>query len=335
MSAKYLLIARELEQQLRLTPTRKLPTEAQLCQRFDCSRQTVRNALDLLCEKGLIVRRRGSGSYPAGSVSINSRVIAVILADREEYTSPALLRALSAAAALEGCELQCLETRGDRAAEAEHLSALLRSRPLGIVLEPITDALGCFNAGLIEQLRSFGIPVVCINGRYPETASAVSGDDETAVGRMIAQLAAGGHRQIAAVLKSDETRRIRRYHAACLAAQEHRVFLRSENVLWYSEQERRRLLEGSSELLDRFFRDYLGSCTAVLCFNDELAFRLARAAGKADIRLALASFDGSYLARSASIMSASLNRDAAARAAVRLLLQGRGSRTLNWDLDEA
>ncbi len=39
-----------------------LPTEAQLCIEFSCSHHTIRDALKLLIERGLVVRRAGSGS---------------------------------------------------------------------------------------------------------------------------------------------------------------------------------------------------------------------------------------------------------------------------------
>lgn len=39
-----------------------LPTEAQLCVEFGCSHHTIRDALKLLIDRGLVVRRAGSGS---------------------------------------------------------------------------------------------------------------------------------------------------------------------------------------------------------------------------------------------------------------------------------
>ena len=56
MAAKYLIIARELEHRLRRGSEggQKLPTEAELCRQYACSRQTVRSALKVLEERGLI-----------------------------------------------------------------------------------------------------------------------------------------------------------------------------------------------------------------------------------------------------------------------------------------
>ena len=99
MAAKYLIIARELEHQLRLglEEGQRLPTEAALCRQYGVSRQTVRSALGVLEEKGLILRRQGSGSYPTQAKS--SRQIAVVLADNE-LPQP---HTLTAAERLERC----------------------------------------------------------------------------------------------------------------------------------------------------------------------------------------------------------------------------------------
>ena len=45
------------------TPGRKVPSEAELMERFGCSRMTVNKAMSALAEAGLIVRRRRAGSF--------------------------------------------------------------------------------------------------------------------------------------------------------------------------------------------------------------------------------------------------------------------------------
>src|ERR1700686_487577 len=64
-SSRYRDIATELQKQIRLgaTPVGKLlPTETELMARYAASRQTVREALRIITEQGLIVRRAGLGS---------------------------------------------------------------------------------------------------------------------------------------------------------------------------------------------------------------------------------------------------------------------------------
>lgn len=47
-------------------PSGKLPSEAQLCERFGVSRITVRQALDMLEEEGTVQRKQGKGTYVSG-----------------------------------------------------------------------------------------------------------------------------------------------------------------------------------------------------------------------------------------------------------------------------
>src|SRR5258707_15639517 len=64
-SSRYRDIAAELQKEIRLGATpvgQLLPTETELMVRFSASRQTVREALRIITEQGLIVRRAGLGS---------------------------------------------------------------------------------------------------------------------------------------------------------------------------------------------------------------------------------------------------------------------------------
>lgn len=306
MSAKYQRIAREIALTLgsRDASTR-LPTEAQLCAQYACSRQTVRSALALLEQQGLIVRRQGSGSYPAKSAALPSRRIALLLADREEYTAPALVREVRKAAQAADYSLDCLETRGSREREAEQLRALLRQRPAGVLLEPITDVLGCFHEELLTALGEAGIPLVFLGGSYRKSLPCIEPDEEAGAEILVSHLAARGHRRIAAILKWDNSRGIRRFRGLLRAAQEAGLDFGPAQCLWYCEAERQRLLEGDEGLLRRFREETRGECTAAVCFNDELAFRLHRFLQARQEACGIVSYDNSYLASAASLTSLS------------------------------
>lgn len=330
MAAKYKFIAQELEQQLRRAQQerQKLPTEAELCQRFGCSRQTVRSALSILEEKGLILRRQGSGSYPTQMAARSSREIAVILADREEYLSPLLLRDIRKAASDADYSVLCLETGGSRFREGSLLSQLLHQRPAGILLEPITDVLGCFHRELLEKIQAAGIPLVYLNGRYDDNAPAVLPDEAMGVALLMGHLSTAGHRSIAAILEWDDSRGVERFRRLCRSAGELGIRFREENCLWYSRQERLRLLEGDDGLLQRFQERVRQDCTAVVCFNDEIAYRLQRYLKSIHAPMSLLSFDNSYLASSSegALTSLGFGSPAPGGAAVELLLNRIGDR---------
>ena len=49
--------------------TVKLPTEAQLMERYHASRNTIRKAIDLIYQQGLLRRVQGSGYYITNTIS--------------------------------------------------------------------------------------------------------------------------------------------------------------------------------------------------------------------------------------------------------------------------
>jgi transcriptional regulator, GntR family len=64
--ARYEEIARFLRAEIAsASPGTRLPSESELCERFGVSRMTARAALQILDNEGLIVRRRGQGTFVA------------------------------------------------------------------------------------------------------------------------------------------------------------------------------------------------------------------------------------------------------------------------------
>lgn len=63
---KYETVAEDIEKRIhsgQYGPGSRLPQEMELCTLYECSRITVREAMDLLVNKGLIIKRRGAGTF--------------------------------------------------------------------------------------------------------------------------------------------------------------------------------------------------------------------------------------------------------------------------------
>ena len=64
--AKYKDIANDIRSKItdgEYTYGQKLPYEYVLCMRYNCNKETMKKALDILVKEGLIIRRRGAGTF--------------------------------------------------------------------------------------------------------------------------------------------------------------------------------------------------------------------------------------------------------------------------------
>lgn len=125
---------------------------------------------------------------------------------------------------------------------------------------------------------------------------------------------------MAGILKWDDSRGVNRFRALCRGAGELNLRFQEENCLWYSQQDRLRLLEGDEDLFRRFQDRFRRDCTAVICFNDEIGFRLQRCLQGLHAPMSVAGFEGSYLSRSAALTTLVPAEERPGAAAVRLIL---------------
>ena len=106
MPMKYKLLANYLREEMFIQNWQgghKLPTEAELADQFQVSRQTVRHALQLLAEEGVVESRQGSGTYATGRTqNSDQRQVAVITSFLDDYIFPTILHDAQSAFAAHG-----------------------------------------------------------------------------------------------------------------------------------------------------------------------------------------------------------------------------------------
>ena len=346
---KYQLLAEQLRGELSRNsgqPGYKLPTEQELSRQYRLSRQTVRHALRLLEEEGLIRRRQGSGSYATGlPPGTAPRQIAVVTSFLDDYIFPAILHDASDVFSRQGYSTAVYATENQVSAEREILLRLLKEPVSGLLVEGSKTALPTPNADLYLRLRQAGTPIVFFHGAYAELDRVPCvADDNYGGGYQLARyLADKGHRRIAGIFKSDDVQGPRRYHGAVSALRDGGLPMLDSCFAWYDTEDRRRLLEEKSgRLLADFLQNRLGDATAVICYNDEVAYHLIQALLAAGRRVpedvAVVSFDNSYLSQLGPVPITSLShRSRMGRVAAEQmtgLLRGEAipSKSLEWEL---
>ena len=324
----------------------RLPTELELQERFGVSRQTVRKAISILKEEGLIKSRRGSGYYVSDPRFSSSMQIAVITTFMDDYIFPAVLRDMENVLSPSGYKLQVYSTLNRVSAEREILLRL-RSHPVGgIIVEGSKTALPNPNTDLYQNLRDMGIPIVFFQGRYADLSHipAIT-DNNFSGGYMLAQyLISKGHKAIGGIFKSDDMQGPERYGGMMNALRDAGLPVPDHSVCWYDSEQRTRLIENKDEsFLMTFLKERLPASSAVICYNDEIAYHLIKdiqsIGKKVPDDLAVVSFDNSYYSKICPVPITSLwhkNKTMGTEAAGKLLdlLRGKdaGSSVLSWTL---
>ncbi len=352
MAAKYRSLADMLRgeiSKLANSGRGRIPTEMEIAEQYGVSRQTVRNALDLLEQEGLIERRQGSGSYIRLQKrdSEDAKQIAVITTFIDDYIFPAVLHEAQIIFEKNGYSTLVYATENKVSKEREILSALSVKNVSAILIEGSKTALPTANSDLFMRFKEMGIPVLFIHGTYrnlPDFPSIL--DDNYKGGYQLAKyLIAKGHKRIAGIFKSDDMQGPERYYGVVSAMLEEGLRINDSSFCWYDTEDRRAIITGHGEdRLDRFINKRLSGSSAVVCYNDEIAFNLIKRmqdCGKSVPEdIAVVSFDNSFYSQIGSVPITSLGHgrerigNTAADALVSLIKgEEVQSRKLSWEIN--
>lgn len=322
----------------------RLPTEDAMVAAYGVSKQTVRRAVGLLVDEGLLQRRQGSGTYAAGQQRSPTRTIGVIATYLSEYILPSMIRGIEEVTAAEGYRFLLRSTGNRMDRERELLEYFLANPVDGLIVEGAKTALPNPNLSLYRQLRTREIPVVFLSGWYPALEQSVYViTDDDAGGAMAARCLLGhGHRRIGGIFKADDQQGHRRFAGFANACREQGVNLSDDCFAWYTTEQREGLLTGQSE---QAILRMLAPCTAVVCYNDQIAAplmaSLLRAGRRVPEDIAVISFDRSVYSDLTPVPLTSLAhpKEEIGRVAARKLLHilhGRREHpaVLPWTLEE-
>lgn len=326
-----------------------LMTEEELKRRFGVSRQTVRQAIALLEDDGLVVRRRGSGTY----VKHGSRrhgetlTVGVVTTYITDYIFPSIVRGIESVLSAHSCVMNLSATYNRVDHERAILQKVLEHPVDGLIVEGTKTALPNPNLSFYQQLREKNIPVLFINGSYPQLAGCPQVVmNDFAGGVLAAQtLLDKGFRRIGGLFKRDDRQGHERFRGVSETLTQAGQELPDERMLWYGTESREALFQqGEGQQLVERVRQGTGP-DALVCYNDQVALQLCAALREAGCcvpqDVAVISFDNSAFAPLAHPALTTLNhpKDAfGALAAEKLLRMIDGaqeeSAVLDWTLVE-
>ena len=145
-----------------------------------------------------------------------------------------------------------------------------------------------------------GIPVVYLYSSYPVPRESVciEEDDVNGAIKLMSHLKDRGHKKTCCIFRCDDARGLARYKAYIESCRELRMDIEEHNAFFFTERDRRKMIKGDDGMLKAILDEMDQNCTAVICHNDEVAYRLIRVMENRGISvpedLAVVSFENSY-----------------------------------------
>lgn len=291
-------------------PGDKLPSENELSEQFGISRQTVRKAIGVLEEEGVVRRIKGSGTYLSYDRRENleqRNSIAVVTTYVESYIFPKTIQGIEKVLFDSGYSVQISFTNNTLEREKSILEDLLsRDDVAGVIVEGTKSGLPNPNIPLYRQLLARKVPVLFINTYYPELdVPHVSLNDVAAAKKAVQYLIDHGHRDIGAILKLDDGQGRLRYLGYLSAMEAAGYPVTDSRMVWIDTDEAKQLAYCTEKILNR-----VEACTALLCYNDQVAFQLIRILTQKGIKVpedvSIISIDDSDLALHSEVAITSL-----------------------------
>lgn len=276
---KYCVLAEELTQKINGGTFRegeKLPSENELCHSLGLSRQTVRQAFALLESRGIVSRRRGSGTFvqPAAR-SQGTGSVGVIATYITDYIFPAIIRGIESELTKLGYTLTLGVTKNKVENESRILRSFLEKKVDGIIVEGTRTAFPNPNAALYGTLAENRIPCVFFNGFYRQVPCVHLVTDDRACGEKAARylLAQNPGRKLGGIFKSDDFQGLERYAGFAKGIRACGGEPDGGSVVWFTTEEQDGLFSGLSgeNVLGR-----LRDCSGIVCYNDQIALGLIR-----------------------------------------------------------
>jgi len=256
---------------------RQLPTEFELMDDLEVSRNTVRKAILELEQEGIVSRKHGSGTFFVSHKNDeieNGGLIGLGNFYFMDYIYPEIIRGIEDTLYESGYSLVLANCNQDYSRELSSIQRLIDQGIKGLILEPSRNFLIDKEHPMMKLLDSLKIPVVTTHwGKNNTDLSTVTINDEQAGYQAVKYLLDKGHRKIGIVYKTDVQAARLRYNGYCKALEEAEIELNQDYIVTYDDaDEARDSNQGylcTEELLYKSNREV----TALFYFNDNIALQ--------------------------------------------------------------
>jgi len=258
----------------------KLPTEKELMERFDASRETVRKALDRPVLKGFVVRRPGLGTFVSSGT--DNHLVGILVQQITSYIFPYVV--LGAEDYLFRNEYKMLlgNAAEDPVKERQILNEWIESGVKGLMIDPVYSSTKRSNKDLVRSMARSGVKIVLVHSHWDiDQVSCVILDDDYG-GRKAAEIFHEyGHERVAVMYKSTHlpsVTRARSFIDRCNQLGFDRIYEKAFNVSEFTGAP----MQIAHELLG--LPEKIRP-TAIFCYNDATALQLHLVAKRLSLRI--------------------------------------------------
>ena len=251
----------------------KLPSEAALCEQFNVSRQTVRNALKALIDEGYVASVKGSGSFVQKRFNQRERKIGVLFTTVRGYICADILSGMESVFLPMGYSIQLELSHNRSDNERRFLKAMCASNVSGVIVEATKSNFPTPNDALFHQLAEQGVPCVFVNSYYQNVpCNAVVWNDREVAYALTTRLIRAGHKRIGGIFRFDEMQGANRFQGFSQALLDNGMEVNENNVCWYCTPDGYKAYSHrQSNMIDSFVERLETHCSALVCYNDIMA----------------------------------------------------------------
>lgn len=260
-----------------LSPNDKIQSENELSEKYGLSRQTVRHAISVLENEGLVRRVKGSGTYVAENAITdkkNRNTIVVITTYVDAYIFPQMIQYLESVLSNEGYNVQICFTYNRISREKTILESIIEKDDVaGVICEATKSHLPNPNIKYYEKLRENKIPVLFLNSFYDNLDVPHVSINDISAGRIATEyLIKKGHKKIGGIFKLDDGQGAKRYYGFLEAMNEAGLKITGNDIIWFDTVDTEN--DEYVEMLFKRIKARLSSRTALVFYNDETALKL-------------------------------------------------------------
>ncbi len=204
----YIQLAEELRRKIfsgEIKVNDKLPSETEMIETYKLGRLTVRSALSILVNEGLVEKRHGMGTFCISNCSSKSQRIDIMLDLSDIYFTPYFLRSICSVFETANVNTLLSETHNDENAICSSIERALSEGTDGIIFQPpnYTDTASDRLIKLIELLIEKNIPYIMIDTCYQNLPPSYVIMNDVQAGKIAADyFVRMGHKRLC-VIKED------------------------------------------------------------------------------------------------------------------------------------